>query len=68
MMKVEIKNPINYPLLDSLSADAQRLYLFLMTQNGKKIDLDAYCSLLHLEMKDLCYAFIELLVRINKNH
>ena len=63
-MKVKVKHGIDYPLLDSLSPDAQRLYLFMLTQDGKKINLDAYCAILHLTMEKLCLAFIELLLKL----
>ena len=65
-MKVQVKNGINYPLLDSLTDNGQRLYLFMLTQDGKKIDVDACAAILHLTMKDLCLAFVEVLTALRK--
>lgn len=65
-MRVKVKNGINYPLLDSLSDNGQRLYLFMLTQDNKKIDVDAYAAILHLTMKELCLAFIEVLNALGK--
>lgn len=65
-MRVKVKNGINYPLLDSLSDNGQRLYLFMLTQDDKRIDVDAYAAILHLTMKELCLAFIEVLNALGK--
>lgn len=65
-MRVKVKNGINYPLLDSLSDNGQRLYLFMLTQDNKTINVDAYAAILHLTMKELCLAFIEVLNALGK--
>lgn len=65
-MKIKVKTGINYPLLDSLSDNGQRLYLFMLTQDNKTINVDAYAAILHLTMKELCLAFIEVLNALGK--
>lgn len=58
-VKVKIESPLNYALLDSLSDNAQKLYLFMRTQDGKSVDVDAWAAILHLTMKELCECFVE---------
>ena len=62
MMNIRLKceKGLNYPLFDSLSDNAQKLYLFMKTQDGHLIDVDAFASILHLTMKELCEAVLEL--------
>ena len=51
---------INYPLLDSLSNKAQKVYLFLVLHNGKNLNPDAIAAILHLSQKELCDALLEI--------
>lgn len=57
---VKCTRGIDYPLLDSLSENAQRLYLFMLTQDGKLVDVDAYAAILHMTTKELCESVFEL--------
>lgn len=59
-VKVKIESPLNYALLDSLSDNAQKLYLFMRTQNRKSVDVDAWAAILHLTTKELCESVFEL--------
>lgn len=58
-IRVKCEKGLEYPLLDSLSDKAQKLYLFMLTQNGKQVDIDAWSAILHLTTKELCEAFVE---------
>ena len=59
-IRVKCTRGIDYPLLDSLSESAQRLYLFMLTQDGKLVDVDAYAAILHMTTKELCESVFEL--------
>lgn len=59
-IRLKCKKGLDYPLFDSLSDNAQKLYLFMKTQDGHLIDVDAFASILHLTMKELCEAVLEL--------
>ena len=65
-MKLKLTKGINYPVLDSLSDNGQRLYLFLLTQNGKKVNFEAYAAILHLTLQELGIAFVEVITALDK--
>lgn len=51
---------INYPLLDSLSDNSQKVYLFLILQKGKNLNPDAVAAILHMTEKELYTALLEI--------
>ena len=66
-IRVKCEKGLDYPLLDSLSDNAQKLYLFMKTQDRHLIDVDAWASILHLTTKELCESVFELWAKKTEN-
>lgn len=57
------KIKLNLPLLDSLSSNAQKVYLFLCAAQGKFVSVDAISNILRLPPNVVSECLIELFVK-----
>ena len=57
------KIDLDLPLLDSLSNNAQKVYLFLCSAQGKHVSVKAMSNILHLPEKTIPDGLLELLIK-----
>ena len=63
-MKVDL-GEINYPMLDEMENSEQKVYLFMLLQKDKEINLNAIASILHLDSLEVRLCFMNILNKIN---